>query len=136
MENTSTKTMTVKAKFTSFATYQDLVAFIKCLEVGNSSQHCYSKGDNGVGASGLTTAQIHTPMVALPRSAMISQFGSVKNAWAKKPHVKLKFRGKEVIAEVADIAPEGVCDLNPACLLAIGLKQDANIAEQGEWEWA
>lgn len=121
------------AKMTSFATYKDLVGFIKCLQKGNSTNFCYNRGDNGVGASMKVTAQQHTPMVALPTSEMKAKWGSTKNAWGKK--VKIKLNGKTAIAEVADIGPAGVCDLNPAALIALGLPHDSELSQTGEWNW-
>ncbi len=123
----------MNAKLTSFATYQDLVGYIKCLQDGNSSEFCYRKGDNGVGASGKTTAQIRVPMVAIPTSEMKAKWGSTSAAWGKK--VKVTLKGKSAICEVADIGPKGVCDLNPAALIALGLPQDMELSEQGSWEW-
>lgn len=122
------------ARFTSFATYQDLVAFIKCLEKGNSSTYCYSKGDNGVGASGLTTAQIHTPMCALPASEMIAKWGSKKASFGKL--VNCTIGNKTVKCTLADIGPPGVCDLNPAALIAFGFAQDKDLSVSGTWTWA
>lgn len=123
----------MKAKLTSFATYQDLVGYIKCLQAGHSSTFCYNRGDNGVGASGKTTAQINTPMAAIPSAEMKRKWGSTKKAWGKKVHVK--FEDREAIAEVADIAPVGICDLNPAMLIAMGWPQDKELSVQGSWEW-
>ncbi len=123
----------MNAKLTSFATYQDLVGYIKCLQKGNSSEFCYNRGDNGVGASGKTTAQIQTPMVAVPTSEMKKKWGSTRNAWGKKIEVTCGTR--KATAECADIGPEGVCDLNPAMLIAMGWPQDQELNVQGEWKW-
>ena len=92
----------MNARFTSFATYQDLVGYINCLLAGNSATFCYNKGD--------------------------------KAAWGKK--VKCTIGRKTFFCEVADIGPVGVCDLNPAALLAANLPEDQELNVQGEWEWA
>ena len=124
----------MNARFTSFATYQDLVGYINCLLAGNSATFCYNKGDNGTGASGRVTAQIKTPMCALPKAELVKKWGSVKAAWGKK--VKCTIGRKTFFCEVADIGPVGVCDLNPAALLAANLPEDQELNVQGEWEWA
>lgn len=123
----------MQAKLTSFATYQDLVGFIKCLQGGNSTEYCYNYGDNGVGASNKVTAQIHTPMVAIPSAEMKKKWGSTSATWGKK--VKVTYNKKSIIAEVADIGPTGVCDLNPAALIAFGIPEDTELSVQGSWEW-
>lgn len=121
------------ARFTSFATYQDLVGYIKCLQAGGSTNYCYNKGDNGVGASGKTTAQIHTPMCAIPPAEMIARWGSKKAAYGKV--IECRLMGKTIRCEVADIGPAGVCDLNPAALLRLGLSQDTELSVSGTWTW-
>lgn len=121
------------AKITSFATYQDLVAYIRCLQSGKSTNTCYNYGDNGVGASGRVTAQQKTPMVALPAAVLKAKWGSTKAAWGKK--VRVHLRDQSAIAEVADLGPTGVCDLNPAALIALGLQPDAELSAVGKWEW-
>lgn len=123
----------MNARFTSFATYKDLVNYIKCLQAGNSTTFCYRKGDNGVGASGTTTAQAHTPMCALPPSELVKKWGTKRAAFGKK--VCCKLLGKEVHCEVQDIGPSGVCDLNPAALIALGLNQETELSTNGTWEW-
>lgn len=116
------------SRATSFATYQDLVGYIKCLLGGDSETHCYNYGDNGVGASGKTTAQIHTPMVALPAHSALGKHVSI-TLQAGFGH------GEPFIAEVADIGPEGVIDLNPAALIAAGLPEDKELSCSASWEW-
>lgn len=123
----------MNARITSFATYKDLVNYIKCLQKGNSSAFCCAKGDNGVGASGKVTAQTHTPMCALPQHEMAAKWGSARKAYGKMVTVCL--RGKFVDCELADLGPKGVCDLNPAALMAFGLSQETELNEMGTWEW-
>lgn len=124
----------MKAHLTSFATFADLVGYIDCLTAGGSAQACLAKGDNGRGASGHITAQIHTPMIALPRAEMVKRWGSVSAAWGKP--VKVTLNGKTSMAQCQDIAPAGICDLNPAALVALGLPADTELKADGEWEWA
>lgn len=121
------------ARFTSFATYQDLVGYIKCLQAGKSSTYCYNKGDNGVGASGKVTAQNHTPMCALPPAEMRAKWKSTKAAMGK--HIICHVNGQILRCEVADIGPPGVCDLNPAALKRLGLNESTELDFQGTWEW-
>ncbi len=123
----------MKARLTSFATYQDLVGYIDCLLNGGSETYCYRKGDNGRGASGKVTGQQHTPMVALPSSELKKKWGSTSKAWGKKVLVKTGTR--EAVAIAADISPPGVCDLNPAMLIAMGYPGDKELNVQGTWEW-
>jgi len=94
----------MNARFTSFATYQDLVGYINCLLAGGSETYCYRKGDNGTGASGRVTAQVHTPMGALPKTELIKKWGSTKAAWGKK--VQCTLNGVAFICEVADVVGE------------------------------
>lgn len=126
----------MNAKITSFATYQDLVGYIKCLLGGGTEDACYNHGDNGVGASGKTTGQQHAPMVAVPSVEMKKKWGSTSAAWGKKIKVSIPSLGFSAIGECADIAPTGVCDLNPAMLIAIGLRPDVELSIDGHWEWA
>ena len=122
------------AKMTSFATYKDLVGYIKCLLNGGSENYCYSKGDNGVGSTGKITAQEHTPMVALPKAEVVAKWGSVKAAAGKRVRVQLP-SCPAFEAEYADTAPAGVCDLNPASLKAAGLSPETELNVTGTWEW-
>lgn len=121
------------AKFTSFATYKDLVGYINCLLAGGSENGCYKKGDNGTGASGKRTAQTSTPMCALPKKAIVDRWGSTRAGWGK--NVECSFAGHKIVCEVADIAPAGVCDLNPASLIEAGLDDETELNVQGTWRW-
>lgn len=124
----------MNARLTSFATYQDLVAFVDCIEAGGTFNKCLSKGDNGRGASGMVTAQVKTPMVALPRKQIVSKWGNVAKGWGKQVRVKCG-DDKNQIAILADISPDGICDLNPAMLLAMGWPEDMELSVQGSWTW-
>lgn len=124
----------VSARATSFATLKDLEAYIRCLLAGGTENGCYSKGDSGRGAWGDLTAQLVTPMAALPVSAMIARFGTSRPARGKKILVRLS-TGQEVICEVRDKGPEGVVDLNPAALEKLGLRTDTELNARATWHW-
>jgi hypothetical protein len=123
----------MNCKLTDFSDYSDLTSYINCRDnQGGTPQHCLSVGDNGTGASGKITAQDHTPMVALPSADIRAKWGSTTSAWGKM--VNVTYGGKTIKAELADISPTGVCDLNPAALAALGQKHP--FSDQGSWEWA
>lgn len=123
----------VSARFTSFATYIDLVRYIKCLLAGGSENGCYAKGDNGVGAGGKRTATTASAMCALPKSAIVARWGSLKNGWGKP--VICHVMGKTATCTVEDIAPLGVCDLNPGALEALGMDDETELDAPGMWQW-
>lgn len=123
------------ARVTSFATFKDLVGYARCMQKGNDSDFCYRQGDSGVGAWGDVTAQIRTPMVALPPEAMIRRWGTSRAARGKKVRVWIDGIDHPVICEVRDKGPEGVVDLNPAALDAFGLPIDTELNRSGKWEW-
>jgi hypothetical protein len=125
----------VSAKATSFATLKDLEGYIRCLQAGKSSTACYQFGDNGRGAWGDLTAQLKTPMCALPPEAMIRRWGTSRLARGKKVAVYLTRLRKEVVCEVRDKGPNNVVDLNPAALLAVGLPSDTELNEPATWRW-
>jgi len=113
----------MRLRATSFATFKDLVGYIRCRDAGQSQAECLWKGDNGVGAWGDTTAQLHTPMVALSRA----------NGAQKHRKVRVTVNGcVPFVAIVGDIAPAGVVDLNPAALVAAGLPIDAELSRPAE----
>jgi hypothetical protein len=124
----------MNAKITCFATLSDLRNYIAEIERGVSLKDALRKGDNGKGASGKITAQYHTPMVALPRVVIEGKFGNLKKAWGAKVKVSIRYK-KDVVAEVADIGPPGICDINPAALVAMGYSPDEMISVEGEWTW-
>lgn len=126
----------VTAKMTSFATYQDLVGYIKCRNGGGGENGCYARGDSGIGAWGDVTAQLKVPMCALPPEAMIRRFGTSRGARGAKVLVWIDGIAKPVVCECRDKGPEGVCDLNPAALMAFGLPQDLELRKSGRWQWA
>lgn len=124
----------ITARATCFAGLKDLRGYIKCLLDGGSETYCYSKGDNGEGAWGDITATTETAMVAVPPSEMRKKWGSTKEARGKL--VRLTVQGhKPITAEVRDKAPEGVIDLNPGALLALGLPLHTELNAPATWEW-
>lgn len=128
-----------KVEGSSFADPKDVAAFKRCKAGGNSDGFCYAKGDNGIGCWGDNTAQLDTPMVALPPDDMISKFGSVKRA--KHAKVRVSYKGKQVLAILADRMPwkknikngAGI-DMNPATCKALGLTPP--VEAEVEWNWA
>ena len=125
------------ARATSFATLKDLHGYIKCLLDGHTESYCYNFGDNGEGAWGDITAQLHTPMVALPPAEMRARWGSTKGAHGKSVIVTLNGQGHghSFVAVVADIGPPHVIDLNPAALAAAGLPTDTELDCAASWDW-
>ena len=132
--NVSEKWQTVKAS--SFADPADVVAFKRCKMKGLSDVQCFRVGDNGLGAWGHTTAQEHSPMVALPREIWKA---AKKRGGAK---VQVRYRDKTIDAILGDTMPSlaninngaGI-DLNPACAAALGLKPPFLVAGV-KWRWA
>jgi PAS domain-containing protein len=122
---------------TSFATYQDLVGFADAVEKGCDFYQALNYGDNGRGASGHVTAQVHTPMCALSKSTIEAKWGSLSAAWGKKVVIVCQADGdRKVIAELADYCSSaGICDLNPAALEMMGWKQDEELSADGQWDW-
>lgn len=124
----------MKSKATSFATFKDLVGYIDCLLAGGTENGCYRKGDNGRGAWGDVTAQVHTPMVALPPGEIAAKWGTSKAGRGKLVKVTLAV-GNTFTAEVRDKSPAGVIDLNPASLKAAGLPIDTELNTTATWSW-
>ena len=126
----------MKARFTSFATYKDLVGYIKCRDNGGTARACLSKGDNGIGSSGKVTAQLTNPMCALAPSVVKAKWGTMKQGLGKL--VKVSLMGRECVCELADTGPEAetpICDLNPAALVKLGLDQGTELSAMGIFEW-
>lgn len=125
------------ATATSFATLKDLEAYIRCLLGGGSETHCYNYGDNGRGAWGDLTAQLTTPMCALPPQDMVAQWGSTNAARGKKVLVMFTFGGtpRAVVCTVGDKGPSGVIDLNPAALQKADLPTDTELNVPATYYW-
>lgn len=125
------------ARATSFATLRDLRGYINCLLRGGSESGCYNYGDNGTGSWGDVTAQLQTPMCALPPAEMTKQWGSSVKARGKKVLVMFNFGGmmRTVVCECRDKGPSGVVDLNPAALQQAGLSSDTELNVPATWQW-
>jgi len=119
-------TKTLRA--TSFATYRDLVGYIRCRDNGGSQGWCLNRGDNGEGAWGHTTAQRHTPMVALNKHLLREVYGDLRSAKGRRVKVTV-YDHPPFHAIIEDLAPTGVIDLNPAALIAAGLPEDTELSE-------
>ncbi|MCF7788630.1 MAG: hypothetical protein K9N47_21080 [Prosthecobacter sp.] len=116
----------------SFADPADLRSFKKCKATGKSDLKCFAVGDNGVGESGVITAQEHTPYVAIHDRFLLSRWGSRHAAWLRK--VEVVANGRQFIAQVGDrISAQGRIDLNPACLLLIN--KQAPLKIDAKWRW-
>lgn len=130
------RTGPIRARSTSFATLKDLRGYINCLLKGGSPTYCYNKGDNGTGYAGANTAQLDKPLVAIPPAEMRKRWGTTKAAHLKFVRVKLDIGHKQpFLAQVGDIGPVGVVDLNPAALVAAGLRSDTELSASATWEW-
>ena len=119
----------MKSRATSFATRQDLAHFARCVSEGGSAKHCLSVGDNGVGAWDDDTWKTTGPAIcALPSGVAVHN---------KTVRVTLSIGHKKPFECICrDIAPPGVIDLNPAALIAAGLKPDEDIDDiHAQWEW-
>ena len=117
----------------SFADPADVAAFNKCKATGKSDLQCFAVGDNGIGQFGKVTAQDHTPMVAVHKTAMVARWGSVAAA-AHRP-VRIKVGDKIIEATVEDrISAHGRIDLNPACAKLLGLRPPFVVPSS--WQWA
>lgn len=125
-------------KASSFADLKDVEAFKKCKATGKTGIECFRLGDNGVGCWGHNTAQLHTPMCAVPPDDMIEKWGSIKAA--KLKHIKVTANGKTIECVLADRMPwkkniknGAIIDLNPAAAKALGLKTPFMV--KCSWDW-
>lgn len=133
MARRDSTSVSFRARFTSYATYIDLVRYSQCLIAGGSETGCYAKGDNGIGASGKRTATTKSAMCALPRKVIIARWGSLSKGWGKP--VICNVSGHMVICSLEDIAPNGVCDLNPGALEGLTMDDETELDEPGTWQW-
>ena len=116
----------------SFADPADVKAFEKCKLTGKTDLQCFAVGDNGIGQFGKITAQEHTPMVAVHKTAMIARWGSIPAAAHRK--VRVKVGDKIIEATVEDrISAPGRIDLNPACAKLLGLRPP--FVKPAFWQW-
>lgn len=99
----------MRMKATSFADVSDLLAYNRAVRSGKSPEEALSIGDNGLGASQLSTVKGTGPCCAMHGRANLG----------RKVHVQ--FHEKVVVCDVRDVGPDGVCDLNPDACEALGL---------------
>ena len=128
-----TSALKFKCEASSFADPADIRAFNRCKATGKSDIQCFAVGDNGIGQFGKITAQEHTPMIAVHKTAMIAKWGTVAGAAHKR--VKVSANGRIIEATVEDrISAPGRIDLNPACAKLLGLNPPFTVP--CSWEWA
>ena len=122
----------IECEASSFADPADIRAFKKCKATGKSDVKCFAVGDNGVGESGVITAQEHTPYVAIHHAFLVSRWGSRHAAWLRE--VEVIANNVRFVAKVGDrISAKGRIDLNPACLRLIYKPAPLKIA--AKWRW-
>lgn len=105
----------------SFADPADVAAFRKCKAQGNSDEHCFKVGDNGIGKWGDDTT-LDSPMCALPPE----DWQHLTSPRGQK--VEVTANGHTVIAELRDTMPHKAnitngcgIDMNPALCDALSL---------------
>lgn len=114
----------IRMRATSFADAEDLRRYNRAIHEGKSSREALEVGDNGIGAWGKSTAEGTGPCVALsPHVAGFRRGGLVRVFYGEK----------SVDADVRDIAPEDVIDLNPDACAALGLKPP--VSTHVDWVW-
>lgn len=120
----------MKVIASSFADAADVAAFAK--------SHDLAHGDNGVGCWGDVTAQLETPMCALPPEDMVQRWGSIFAARHKM--VRVRANEKQCICMLADRMPAKAhikngagIDLNPGAAKVLGLNPPFMV--EAEWEW-
>lgn len=113
-----------RERATSFGDVADLRAFNRAKRDGKTSQEALEVGDNGVGAWGHSTVAGTGPCVAL--APTVAGFRPLRM-------VRVFYGEKYVDADVRDIAPRGVIDLNPDACSELGLKPP--VATFVDWVW-
>lgn len=132
-DSTPTAPLKFQCTASSFADPADIRAFLRCKATGKSDLACFAVGDNGIGQFGKITAQEHTPMVAVHKSAMIAKWGTVAGAAHKG--VIVSANGRVIRATVEDrISAPGRIDLNPACAKLLGLHPPFTVPCSWEWD--
>lgn len=123
----------MKLRATSFATRQDLAAYIACRDGGSTSGHCTSTpggGDNGQGMWGDPTWRTDRAYCALGPSL-------------RKKHQRVRVTltqngsliGNTFECLQGDGGNEGVIDLNPGSLKLAGLDPDTELDCSAEVEF-
>lgn len=130
----------MKTLASSFADPGDVRRFLACKRKGRTDEECFKVGDNGIGCWGDMTAQMSTPMCALPPQDMEQRWGSVINAKHRWVWVKCARTSKACRCLLADRMPRkpnksgaGI-DLNPAASAALALTPPHLV--EVEWAWA
>jgi hypothetical protein len=113
-----------RMRATSFADAEDLRRFNRAIQSGRTSQQALEVGDNGIGAWGKSTVAGTGPCVALSPTVSGFHRGGL---------VRVFFGEKSVDADVRDIAPENVIDLNPDACEELGLKPP--VSTLVDWIW-
>jgi hypothetical protein len=113
-----------RARATSFADVDDLLRFNRARREGKSTVEALEVGDNGVGAWGHSTVKGTGPCVAL--SPHTQGFRPLRM-------VRVFFGERNVDADVRDIGPEGVIDLNPDACEELGLRPPVSVMV--DWIW-
>ena len=113
-----------RERATSFADPADLRAFNRAKRDGKTTEEALSVGDNGVGAWGHSTVAGTGPCCAL--APTVSGFRPLRV-------VRIFYGEKHVDADVRDIAPRGVIDLNPDACDELGLKPP--VSTLVDWTW-
>lgn len=114
----------IRMRATSFADEEDLRRFNRAIQQGKSSREALETGDNGIGAWGKSTVRGTGPCVALSPHVVGFRRGGM---------VRIFFGEKHVDADVRDVAPENVIDLNPDACEALGLKPP--VSTLVDWIW-
>jgi hypothetical protein len=99
----------MKIRATSFADRSDLLAYNRAVISGKSPRDALSVGDNGLGASNLSTVAGTGPCCALHGRENLGK------------RVKVILGIRSVECDVRDVSPSGVCDLNPDACAELGL---------------
>jgi len=99
----------MKIRATSFADKADLLAYNRAVISGKSPRDALAVGDNGLGASNLSTVAGTGPCCALNGSYNLGR------------RVRVIHGERSVECDVRDVSPFGVCDLNPDACAELGL---------------
>ena len=113
-----------RERATSFANSADLLAFNRAKRDGKTTEEALEVGDNGVGAWGHSTVAGTGPCVAL--APTVAGFRPLRM-------VRVFHGEKHVDADVRDIAPRGVIDLNPDACEELGLTPP--VSTLVDWTW-
>jgi hypothetical protein len=113
-----------RERATSFADAADLRAFNRAKRDGKTTQEALEVGDNGCGAWGHSTVAGTGPCCAL--APTVAGFRPLRM-------VRIFYGEKHVDADVRDIAPRGVIDLNPDACQELGLKPP--VSTLVDWTW-